>query len=97
MRDVLRVSILAVVVLTLTSATLPAAEGVGQVSGVVLDGARSAIGNMTVRATDVVDPSRMFTAPSDRDGKFVISDVPAHAVAVGIPAVVKRRRRETAS
>lgn len=27
----------------------------------------------------------------------VISDVPAHAVAVGIPAVVKRRRRETAS
>lgn len=27
----------------------------------------------------------------------VISDVPAHAVAVGIPAVVKRRRREAAS
>lgn len=27
----------------------------------------------------------------------VISDVPAHAVAVGVPAVVKRRPRETAS
>jgi len=27
----------------------------------------------------------------------VISDVPAHATAVGVPAVIKRRRRETAS
>jgi serine O-acetyltransferase len=27
----------------------------------------------------------------------VISDVPAYAVAVGVPAVIKRRRRATAS
>jgi cell division protein FtsB len=87
MRNLSRIAIPGLLALTLSSTAVRADEGAGRITGVVLDGSRKAIANMTVRATDVVDPSRMYTTLSDRDGKFAAGDIAAGSYLVSADTV----------
>src|SRR4029453_8830812 len=64
-----------------------AAETGGAVSGSVLDGRHNAIAGMTVRATDVVDPSKTYSATADSDGKFSLASLPAGSYLVSAETV----------
>lgn len=64
-----------------------AADGTGTVVGTVMDGNHHAVSSMIVKATDVVDPSKIYTATSDGDGHFVIDSMPTGSYLVSADTV----------
>lgn len=52
-----------------------ATTGSGSVTGTILDAQQQPVANITVRVTDVVEPTRTYSAVSGADGAFTVSGV----------------------
>jgi hypothetical protein len=82
-----RVLVSTLLVAGAVSPAVRAAEGTGTVVGTVIDAGRKPLSSIGVRATDVVDPSRVFTTSSDKDGRFTINNVPTGSYLISADTV----------
>jgi len=87
MRKLARVLVSTLLVAGATAPAVRAAEGSGTVVGTVVDAAHNAVSEMIVKATDVVDPSKIFTGVSDKNGRFMVSDMPSGSYLVSADTV----------